>query len=592
MANLKALGRHADLASMRAGLLSNRMPEPSGAEEPRSPGAIRHLFRRRAVPYAGFDLDRSKRLGGVLWLAGAAGVLILLPLAPPTAAIGSAGWLVAAGVVGGCALTALIMLMRPERVGAGALLATSYAAVAMIAVLEWLAGGHGTPYHQLYLLSVVYTACVHPPRRVLIFLVVFVAFDLASFTYSGLAPSEVGDAILQIGIDLGLAMLGMVLMEGVRAQRSSLRQEGEEALRLAEVDSLTGLGNRRRFMADLEVRVAEASSQRPLGVVLFDLDGFKAYNDTFGHPAGDALLVRLADALSASVGDLGSTYRMGGDEFCVLVGGSADTVRAARAAASRALSAEGEGFSITASSGVTLLPADTNSATGALRIADRRMYANKARGRTSAGKQTTDVLLKVLSERNSALALHLDGVTDLCEAVGRQMQLPEEIMVPLLQTASLHDVGKAAIPDAILEKPGPLSEDEWEFMRRHTVIGERILSAAPALAEAARSVRSSHERLDGAGYPDRLRGTDIPLVARIVFVCDAYDAMTSPRSYRAPMAPEAALAELKRCAGSQFDQAVVDAFCAVMSEANPATKVGGAIAVAAPSAPGRVAQSI
>jgi len=122
-----------------------------------------------------------------------------------------------------------------------------------------------------------------------------------------------------------------------------------------------------------------------------------------------------------------------------------------------------------------------------------------------------------------------------------------------------------AVPDAILDKPGPLDEEEWAFMRRHTVIGEAILSAAPALVPVAKIVRSSHERFDGAGYPDGIAGTEIPLGARIVAVCDAFDAMTSDRSYRRAMSVDAALAELRSAAGSQFDPGVVEAFCAALA---------------------------
>jgi HD-GYP domain-containing protein (c-di-GMP phosphodiesterase class II) len=142
-----------------------------------------------------------------------------------------------------------------------------------------------------------------------------------------------------------------------------------------------------------------------------------------------------------------------------------------------------------------------------------------------------------------------------------RLRVPDEERAGLLQAASLHDIGKAAIPDAILTKPGPLDEEEWAFIRQHTLIGERILSAAPALSGAAKLVRWSHERFDGSGYPDGLAGEEIPLPARIIAVCDAFDAMTSSRSYReTPMSVEGALAELQRGAGSQFDPAVVDAF--------------------------------
>jgi diguanylate cyclase (GGDEF)-like protein len=344
------------------------------------------------------------------------------------------------------------------------------------------------------------------------------------------------------------------------------RKRAHEALAYeARHDALTGLPNRRSLMADLEQGLLEATVERPMLLALFDLDGFKAYNDVFGHPAGDTLLARLGHNLAAAVESWGCAYRMGGDEFCVL--GKLDPGDAAVLAEKTvdALSEHGEGFSIGASYGVVLVPTDTSNAAAALRIADQRMYARKSLGRASAGRQSTDVLMQVLSERNPSLGIHLGEVTDLCQAVGAVL-LPEDQMAPLLQAATLHDVGKAAIPDEVLHKPGPLNDEEWEFMRRHPLIGERIMSAAPALAQAAKLVRASHERVDGQGYPDGLAGDEIPLGARIIFVCDAYDAMTSDRPYGDGMSPIEALDELRRCAGSQFDPVVVDVFCNIAGE--------------------------
>jgi diguanylate cyclase (GGDEF)-like protein len=341
----------------------------------------------------------------------------------------------------------------------------------------------------------------------------------------------------------------------------------EQLTQLALHDSLTGLPNRRSLLADLERGLADATSERPLHLLLFDLDGFKAYNDSFGHPAGDALLSRLGHTLARAVDARGSAYRMGGDEFCVLASHVGDGLESLAAAATAALSELGEGFSVTASYGAVSIPTDATEVAEAMRIADQRMYARKSLGsRASAGRQSTDVLLMVLAERDPELGVHVDEVTELCHAVAAKLGLPDEEIAPLLQAASLHDVGKTAIPDEILNKPGPLDDDEFAFMRRHTLIGERILGVAPALANAAKLVRSSHERFDGHGYPDRLHGHDIPLGARIIAVCDAYHAMTSNRAYRVAMSAEGALSELRRCAGSQFDPAIVDAFRAVVDE--------------------------
>ena len=170
------------------------------------------------------------------------------------------------------------------------------------------------------------------------------------------------------------------------------------------------------------------------------------------------------------------------------------------------------------------------------------------------------MLLSTLREREPELHAHLNGVAELSVAVARRLGMLAEDLDEVSRAAELHDVGKIAIPEAILRKPGPLDDEEWSFMRRHTMIGERILSAAPALVPVARIVRSSHERWDGAGYPDGLAGDDIPIGARVVAVCDAYDAMVSDRPYRSARSPREALAELRRSAGTQFDPRVVDAF--------------------------------
>ena len=178
-------------------------------------------------------------------------------------------------------------------------------------------------------------------------------------------------------------------------------------------------------------------------------------------------------------------------------------------------------------------------ATEALRIADQRMYAQKNAGRTSATRQSKAVLVRALSERNPELFTDLEGVAELAESTARRLGLGEEEAEQISHAAELHDIGKVAIPDAILSKPGTLDPREWEFIRRHTLIGERIIAAAPALGAVARLVRSSHERWDGTGYPDRLPGQQIPLGARVVGVADAFNAMTSERPYSPAVTPRA-----------------------------------------------------
>jgi HD-GYP domain-containing protein (c-di-GMP phosphodiesterase class II) len=206
------------------------------------------------------------------------------------------------------------------------------------------------------------------------------------------------------------------------------------------------------------------------------------------------------------------------------------------------------------------VPEEARDAETAMVLADARMYEQKNGRRPDAATESQEVLVRALVERNQDLGQHNDDVAELVVAVSRELGLDQAEIVAARRAAELHDVGKLAIPDAILSKPGPLDDQEWEFMRQHTIVGERIVASATSLSDVAPIVRSSHERWDGGGYPDGLAGQAIPLGARIIAVCDAYDAMTTTRPYRTAMSEADAMAELRRCAGHQFDPSVVAAF--------------------------------
>ncbi|HYH87717.1 MAG TPA: HD domain-containing phosphohydrolase [Solirubrobacteraceae bacterium] len=387
----------------------------------------------------------------------------------------------------------------------------------------------------------------------------FGAVGLAMLIYGCLADmNPVAVALAALSLVAVMARLVLTFRENV----AMLRTSRDEAL----TDALTGLGNRRALSRELATMLPEADDARPVVLVLFDLDGFKHYNDTFGHPAGDALLVRLGGNLATYLSGRGRAFRMGGDEFCALFEPGDEVADPIIAGAASALTEHGEGFNVTSSYGAIVLPREAQDATEALRIADQRMYEQKNAGRTSATRQSKDVLVRALAERAPELFTHLEGVAELAEATAHRLGLTDEEAEQVRHAAELHDVGKVAIPDAILTKPGPLDPHEWEFIRRHTLIGERIIAAAPALGAVASLVRSSHERWDGTGYPDRLGGQAVAVGARIVGVADAFSAMTADRPYSPVVSPASALAELRRCAGSQFDPVVVEAFCASWSE--------------------------
>jgi two-component system, cell cycle response regulator len=332
----------------------------------------------------------------------------------------------------------------------------------------------------------------------------------------------------------------------------------------AVTDALTGLSNRRKLVADLERRLG-ADHPQPTLLLLFDLDGFKAYNDTYGHPAGDALLARLGAKLAEVRGPGGDVYRLGGDEFCLIAPITGQDTEQLIDRACAALTEHGEGFEVGTSFGAVVIPEEATDASQAFRVADERLYAQKHSRRADTDRMM-DALLEALSLRQPDLPLHLDSVGSLAVDVGYALGLRPDELDELVRAAQLHDLGKLAVPDEILNKDGPLDEGEWAFVRQHPLVGERILRASPAFRNVATIVRSTHERWDGGGYPDGLEGEEIPLASRILSVCDAFTAMLSHRPYRPALSEHEALAELERFAGTQFDPTVVELLAARVRE--------------------------
>jgi two-component system, cell cycle response regulator len=395
--------------------------------------------------------------------------------------------------------------------------------------------------------------------RILAFPALFAGTAMALFVADQLHPLNP----LAIGLACGtmgavILRMAVTLSENMKIVAAS---RGE-----ALTDALTGLGNRRKLVADLQSEVAAATREAPRILILFDLDGFKRYNDNFGHVAGDALLARLGHKLAAAVTPFGEAYRLGGDEFCALLSVLPRSLEELLEQSADALRETGEGFEVESSYGAVALPYEADAPGVALQLADQRMYARKD-GRTSPVRlQTRDVLMRALHARRPDLRGDAHATAGMAVAVGRRLGMDGEELDEVARAAELHDVGKVAVPDAILAKPEGLTDEEWAFMRRHPVLGERILNGAAAMRPVARIVRSTHERWDGSGYPDALAGERIPLGARIVAVCAAFAAMTSERPYRSRLDLGVAVDELRRAAGTQFDPTVVDAFLAELED--------------------------
>jgi diguanylate cyclase (GGDEF)-like protein/putative nucleotidyltransferase with HDIG domain len=329
---------------------------------------------------------------------------------------------------------------------------------------------------------------------------------------------------------------------------------------LAARDPLTGLLNRRQLHEHVTHEIDRCRRLGGgFGLMVLDLDGFKLINDTGGHSAGDEALQRVAKVLDKSIRSADLAFRMGGDEFALLLPGArdGDEVAAGAERLSDAISAADP--RVKASYGIATWPADGVERDALLAVADRRLYEMKGARARRLLADTVAILFGALEAKDAYTAEHTLQVAELAERVGRRLGVRGEALRTLRHGAMLHDIGKIAVSTEILVKPGPLTVEEFEEIKQHTLAGVRMLERIHEFASVLPLIRSAHERWDGNGYPDGLAGTDIPFGARIICACDAFHAMVSERPYRAARSVPDALTEMRSCSGTQFDSNVVDA---------------------------------
>ncbi|TVP95546.1 MAG: PAS domain S-box protein [Acholeplasmatales bacterium] len=333
-----------------------------------------------------------------------------------------------------------------------------------------------------------------------------------------------------------------------------------EIERLSKYDYLTDIPNRRYFQEQLAMFTQPA--YYPLAIAIIDVNGLKLVNDSFGHSTGNQMLKQVAAHLDAFKRPTDFVARIGGDEF-VLLCPNTDAVQmdTMRQDLNRLISEERiEGIAYSLAFGYDILHTERQNVRDVLKDAENHMYKNKVIFGSSTRNQAVMTILQTLTTKYKEERVHSERVSRYCRQIGEVMQLREEELVELELAGKLHDIGKISIPDHILSKPGPLTEDEWVIMKEHTINGYQILRAADRYSNLAEYAMSHHERMDGNGYPNGLKGKAIPLYARIICVADAYEAMTSDRYYRKGMKVSEAKAELKKNAGSQFDPDIVNIF--------------------------------
>ena len=327
-------------------------------------------------------------------------------------------------------------------------------------------------------------------------------------------------------------------------------------------DELTGLGNR-RYMEERIQQIDRAEDQMPISVIMGDVNGLKVVNDAFGHATGDKLLQKAADALKASCRSNDVISRYGGDEFLILLPRTDAAV--AKRVATRLYEAVGRieldpvHFSMSLGWATKLEVQD--SMTETIKTAEEFMYKRKLYESPSTRDSIIRSVMTTLKGSAGYEMVHSDHIDTLCERLGAAFGLMRDDIQKLRTACQYHDIGKIAIDPAILNKTGPLTEAEWKIVRKHPETGYRLLSAVPEFGELAECILAHHERWDGKGYPQKLKGNSIPYLSRIIMVAGAYDAMISTRPYKEkPLSQEEAAAEIKKNAGTQFDPEVAKVF--------------------------------
>ncbi|HEY8304234.1 MAG TPA: diguanylate cyclase [Solirubrobacteraceae bacterium] len=524
---------------------------------------------------ANFEISLLAKVLAVLFAAGAtlATLTVALPHPASTNEIGQLA------IIANAYLVAAVLHTQAARLPAWTMRLTLAWGSTLITGVAYFSGESPSPLVFFYLWVFLYASYFFTLRQA-----------AAQILYVGVAygallaiRSPIGGIPAWWFVGMGTLLVGAMVIMSMRARLEHLIARLYEA---ARTDPLTKLSNRRGFreMLDLELERARRSGT-PMGVLVGDLDDFKDVNDRSGHQVGDVALQRVASVLREGKRQVDSAARIGGEEFAIVL---PDTERdGGFALAERLRQVVRDEFArdltpVTISFGLAIYPHHGETAASLLHAADEALYAAKESGRNRTVSHTTvlrnvlrasrdefDIqgerfilaildLAEAVDLRFSGSARHSETVGRYAEMMARELSLPERRVSRIRLAGILHDIGKAGVPNSILHKPGPLTEEEFEVIKGHPALGAQIIEH-DSLSDVREWVAAHHERPDGLGYPLGLSSGAIPLEARIVAVADAYEAMTSDRPYRDSIGYDAALDELKRCAGTQFDPLVVQA---------------------------------
>jgi diguanylate cyclase (GGDEF)-like protein len=474
-------------------------------------------------------------------------------------------------------------------------------AVGLIVFLRLLHTDQGN-YPMTYLVfpPLIWTALRFGPRGAISAIFALVILAIVG-TIQGMASFSAGslsERLFLLQSFMGIIAVTTLILAAVMAERRELEQRKQERiLALATIDPLTELPNHRTLLAQADQELERAQRyERACSLLFLDLDHFKALNDGYGRATGDAVLCEFASLIRAQLRRMDVVGRWGGEEFVAILPemqtdealALAEAVRAAVAAHTFNV---GGGIHLTCSVGMASYPTHAQEREGLLTAADHAMYGAKHFGRNQVrvandpavfalfrknppeeGREEAalvgiaEALVRLVEARDYSTGRHSLQVADLVFRLALALGLPPAEAQMIALAGRLHDVGKVAIPDGVLQKRDYLTEEEWTLMRTHPVVGAEVLSHIPALRPLAPVIRAHHERWDGQGYPDHLEGESIPYGARILTVVDAYLAMTVDRPYKKAYEPSAALAELCSCAGSQFDPHMVEALTFLLRE--------------------------